>query len=134
MTTTRRHLLRSVLIATAARTAVAGLTTTAALLSSHHTLELSAYSAPIDQPGCVSAYKGLPGEDPTVQYCDQYAAADDGPDDVAACLLAMGYHGKPGDEMETIYAPAADIEYCAGDDPANEYAYATPVAAGTWAV
>lgn len=112
MTTTRRHLLRSVLLATAARTTVAGLITTAALLSSHHTLELSAYSAP-DQPGCVAAPYAGPGTDQGY-YCDQYAVdTRSSSDPVADCLIGEGYHGRPDDASETIYATSDAIEGCA---------------------
>jgi hypothetical protein len=129
-TNTRRRPFRSVLLAVAARTAVAGLVT-AAVTFSHHTVELSAYSTP-DRPGCVSAYTGQPGEDPDVYYCDQYAVGD-GPDRVADCLTAMGFHGRPDDQAETIYATAEQIEWCASD-PAGMYRYAQRIELGTWAV
>jgi hypothetical protein len=128
-TNTRRRPFRSVLLAVAARTAVAGLVT-AAVAFSHHTVELSAYSAP-DQPGCVAAPITQPGED-QVYYCDQYAVGD-GPDRVADCLTAMGFHGRPDDQAETIYATAEQIEWCASD-PAGMYRYAQRIELGTWAV
>lgn len=108
----RSSLLRSVLLATAARTAVAGLITTAALLSSHHTVTLSAYSAP-DQPGCVAAPYAGPGTDQGY-YCDQYAVdTRSSSDPVADCLIGEGYHGRPDDASETIYATSDAIEGCA---------------------
>ncbi|HEY9417866.1 MAG TPA: hypothetical protein VIQ30_24165 [Pseudonocardia sp.] len=127
-TNTRRRPFRSVLLAVAARTTIAGLVT-AAVAFSHHTVELSAYSAS-DQPGCVAAPIIQPGED-QVYYCDQYAVGD-GPDRVADCLTAMGFHGRPDDRAETIYATAEQIEWCASD-PAGMYRYAQRIEFGTWA-
>jgi hypothetical protein len=121
MTNTHRHPLRSVLVALAARTAVAALVAGAVALTAHHStpahtssssVELAAYVAP-DVPGCVSAYTGQPGEDTDVYYCDQYAVDTVAPvDPVADCLVAAGFHGRPDDSNETIYATSDAIESC----------------------
>lgn len=84
-----------------------------------------------DMPGCVSAANGTPGEDVTVQFCDQYRLADDDtPDRVADCLVALGYHGRSDDHASVIYSTWQDIEWCASD-PAGMFAYAVPVTATT---
>lgn len=103
MTTTRRHLIRTALIAAAL---------TAGLSSHSSTIELSTYSAP-DQPGCVAVPITHAGED-QVYYCDQYAVdTTKDSDPVADCLISEGFHGRPDDHSETIYATSDAIEGCA---------------------
>jgi hypothetical protein len=75
-----------------------------------------AVSVPAAPAGCVSAYTGQPGEDPTVAYCDQYElVSDDAPDPVADCLTEQGYHGIAGDGRAVIYSTAAAIEACVAE-------------------
>lgn len=50
--------------------------------------------------------------DPTSPYNARYLVGD-GPDPVAACLLASGYAGDANDGVEAIYAPREDIVWCA---------------------
>lgn len=86
-----------------------------------------------DPPGCVSAYRGEPGEDPTVAYCDQYQVdTDRAYDPVAACLITLGYHGRPDDQRETIYSTARDIEWCADINAPMDANQAAPLREGTW--
>lgn len=80
-----------------------------------------ASAAPVVVPappaGCVSAYHGLPGEDPTVVACDRYSVdpsdSEETPDLVAACLVGEGWHGLSSVPGETIIAPWPSIESCA---------------------
>lgn len=75
---------------------------------------IGANAAPFGAPlpdGCVSGYRGLPGEDPTVEICDSLDVDQAQSDPVADCLIALGYRGV-SDGRERIFAPAADIDQC----------------------
>lgn len=96
-----------------ARVTLAAVVATAALALSSHAatpVELAAYSPP-DHPGCVAA-PTVPGGDQTY-YCDRYdvdTASDVDP--VADCLTDEGFHGRPDDGSETIYATDQAIADC----------------------
>jgi len=101
---------------------------TLALIATSGTAQAGTYAP--DMPGCVSAANGSPGEDITVQYCDQYELySDDTIDPVAECLVAEGYHGKAGDHRAVIYATADAIDGCVywSENVAGEFTPAIPV-------
>lgn len=91
----------------------AALVAGAVALTHSGSIELATYSAP-DHPGCVAAPYAGPGSDQGY-YCDQYAVdVDASSDPVADCLLDEGYHGRPDDRSETIYATSQAIDGCVG--------------------
>lgn len=71
-------------------------------------------AAPIDHPGCNPIPITQVGEDQTYA-CDRYLVDTtmvDG-DPVADCLIVEGFHGRPDDGAEQVYATWPEIEACA---------------------
>lgn len=63
--------------------------------------------------GCVSAYTGPPGEDPTVAWCGPVFVAEATASPAEwGCLRGLGYVGGPLDGVEALYADASDVAEC----------------------